>query len=312
MDQLWHWGWTQARFSNPILNGIVQGQPGQPGFHVADNPYDANLWTLPIEFQSSLVVFMFLMAFTRLHNKARMVVALAAAVYLQWNFVFWTVFLFLGGMLLCDLHFETEELQSRFAADNSRSVDPTTLPFWNAPRRDFICRAVNEIVRSCVIGRILSIATFVFALYLLSTPENSLGAQESFGYVTITSLIPQRFGDELLVPLGAVILVLAVDRAEYLQVLFTNPLAQYMGRISFSLYLIHGPLLWSLGLKFGHFTLGFTGEDSDGEYVLGILFAACLWWTVVVYLADLTTTYIDNNCVRFSKWAYGKLSKRET
>lgn len=310
-DQLLHWGWAQAQFTNPILSGIVQGRSVQVAFHVAENPYDPNLLTLPIEFNCSLVVFLFLTAFTRIANKARMAAAVATALYLQWIFVFWTVFLFLSGMFLSDLNFEIDAWQSR-SVSVYKPGDPTILPVWTEVIWKPVSRFTNGDVRFCLLRRALGFATLIFALWLLSTPEISLGARETWGYATITSLVPDRFGDDFLVPLGAVILVFTVNHARFLQGLFTNPLAQYLGRrVSFSLYLIHGPLLWSLGLKFGHFALGFTGEDSDWEYVLGILSAACLWWAVSIYLADLTTTHIDDNCVRFFKWPYARLAKKE-
>lgn len=306
MDQLNHWGGVQIQFTRPILRELTNGDVA----NIVDNAYDPNLWTLPLEFSSSLVVFMFLIAFTRLHNRVRMLAAAGISIYLQWYFVSWVVFLFMGGMFICDLHFEIEELFSGTNNDSGHD-DVTILPMWARVRRGFSSRIVEKITRARVVGRILGLAAFIGALFLLSTPEVWLGARDTYGYATLTSWVPPRFGDAFLVPVGAVLLVLVLDHAAFLQILFTNSFSQYMGKISFSLYLIHGPMLWSLGLKLGHFGLSLTGQENNEEYALGILIAACLWWPVVIYLADLTSTHIDENCVRFSKWAYGRLTKEE-
>lgn len=308
--QLNHWAWTEITFTNPVLNGLVQADDP----HIAGNPYDANLWTLPIEFSSSLVVFMFLTAFSRVHNRVRLLAAFLVGMYLQWYFLYWAVFLFFGGMLVCDLHFETEELRAKYA-QRSEAGDDTVLPMWARGPQGFISRITSKLTSSYGIGRlagrVVGVVAFVLALHVLSVPATNLGAHDTFGYVWITSLVPIHMGDHLLVPLAAIMTVFILDHAPFLQILFTNPFSQYLGKISFSLYMLHGPMLWSVGLKLSHFFLNITGWDTGVQYVLGVFLAACVWWTITIYFSDLTATYVDEPCVRFSKWAYGKLSKKD-
>ncbi|KUI70361.1 hypothetical protein VM1G_06255 [Cytospora mali] len=240
MDQLWHYAGTQVATTDPI--GQEHAQAGVS--RRVQSPYDTNLWTLPIEFNTSMVIFMFLAAFTRVHDRVRMAFALALIVYFHYYFIYWALFLFLGGMLICDLHFELEQLGWHTRpADESSTVPPMRLH----ARRGFVSRIWNKIRGSRIHTRVPSLASFGLALWMLSMPEMARGGREAAGYVTIASLVPDRYQDELIVPLGAVLLVLVVDRATYLQVLFNNRFAQYMGKISYSLYMIHGPLLWTLG-----------------------------------------------------------------
>lgn len=303
--QLLHVAWTQVTVTDPV--GQEHVQSGMPRRVL--NPYDANLWTLPIEFNSSMVVFMFLAAFSRVHNRARMVFAFALMFYLQCIFAYWALFLFLGGMFICDLHLELEKGDSRSAQD-PLSDETTVLPMWVRARQGFASRVTNNLMNSRFPSRIPGLAFFVLALWLLSMPEMGRGAHEAAGFATIASLVPPSFGDDLVVPLGAVLLVLVVDRATHLQVLFTNPFSQYLGRISYSLYMVHGPLLWTLGSVLGRKCVEFTGENNNETYTLGIVLAAFLWWPVAIYVADMTYRCIDSKSVQFSRWAYDKLCKK--
>lgn len=301
MDQLMHFRDTEIQATNPIYQGLAQGADPR----VFNNPYDPNLWTLPMEFSSSFVVFTFITAFSRIRNRIRMAFALAVTLYFEYYFVYWAIIPFLCGMFICDLHFEIEEVKDKLSAENP------DLPMWARVRQHSVSRFVTRVTRSLVLRRILGISAFFLSIWLLSTPQASLGGREAWGYVTLTSWVSDMYRDHVLVVLGAALLVLTVDQATFLQVLFTNPFSQYMGRISYSLYLVHGPLLWSLGLKLGHFGLGLTGREDNFRYTMGILIAACLWWPVAIYASDLTARFVDEVCVRFARWIYGKLLKKE-
>lgn len=306
--QFLHVAWTEVAVTDPVGQEHVQAGVGRKVL----NPYDANLWTLPIEFNSSMVVFMFLTAFSRVHNRVRMVFAFALMVYFQYIFVYWALFLFLGGMFICDLHFELEQRSSR-SAERTLSDETTVapIPMWEQAGQGFTARITRKIRGSDLPSRIPGLAVFLLALWLLSMPEMGRGAHEAAGFSTIASLVPAKFGDDLVIPLGAVLLVLVVDRVTHLQVLFTNPFSQYLGRISYSLYMVHGPLLWTLGSLLGRRCVALTGGHTTEAYALGIALAAFLWWPVAIYLADLTYRCVDSKCVQFSRWAYERLLKKE-
>ncbi|KAF3762279.1 hypothetical protein M406DRAFT_46697, partial [Cryphonectria parasitica EP155] len=285
LDQLWHFKDAEIQATNPISQGLAQG--GESRVYL--NPYDPNLWTLPMEFSSSFVVFLFLTAFARIRNRVRMFFALGVIVYFQYNFGYWALYPFLCGMLICDIHFEMDEIRAKYAAGPD-SADTSVLP----------------------IGVVFGLAAFLGSLWLLSTPDAFLGSKQSWGFVTLVSWVPETLRDQALVPTGAALLVLVVDQFPFLQILFTNSFAQYMGRISYALYLVHGPLLWSLGLSFAHTTLDLTGKEGDWQYGFGIFLAACLWWPIAIYAADLTARFVDENCVRLGRWVYEKLLKQES
>lgn len=308
VNQLRHFAYDQMRYTLPISQGFLQGSHS----NVLHSSYDNNLWTLPIEFTSSMVVFLFLAATTRLQNRVRMVLTLVALLYFMYFFAFWAMFLFLSGMVICDLRLEMDQnlaTASRSAENGPESCNTTILPIWACDDRhvNLVPYVLDRVKRLWGAG--LHLTTLICALWFLSTPEEDMGATESWGYVTLTSTMRNAYGKDFLVPLGAVMLVLVVDQAKFLQILFSNAYSQYLGRISYSLYLVHGPLLYSMGLKLGLFMIGITGGSELG-YCIGVFIAMALWLPFTIYVADLTARCIDEQCLQFTRWIYAKLSKK--
>ncbi|KAL1879204.1 hypothetical protein Daus18300_001783 [Diaporthe australafricana] len=286
-DQMMHFVWTEVLNTDPIGQEHIRGGIGR----VVQNPYDPNLWTLPIEFNTSMVVFMFLAAFSRVRNRVRMVVALLLTIYFEYFWSYWAIFLFFSGMLLCDMRFELDDRRAQ-SANTAMSGEDAVLPIWARVPQGIFSKISRRITGSRLLGRITGISIFIGALWLLSMPELT--------YI-----------DTLCTHIGAVVLVLVVDHATHLQIIFTNPVSQYLGKISYSLYLIHGPLLWTLGSVLGRRCVAFTGGETNETHVMGIAIAAFLWWPVAIWISDLTYRGVDSKCVQLARWAYEKLLKKE-
>lgn len=286
-DQMVHFALAEVQNTDPIGQDHLRG--GVP--RTVINPYDPNLWTLPIEFNSSMVVFMFLAAFSRVKNRVRMAFAFALIIYFEYFWAYWALFLFLSGMLICDLHFEIDDYRAQ-CAKNATSGEDAVLPIWARVPQGIISKISRRLSGSRLLGRITGISLFILSLCLLSVYE--------FDPI-----------DTVYTHIGAILMVLTVDHAPFLQIIFTNPFSQYLGKISYSLYLVHGPLLWTLGSALGHRCLAFTGSDTNEKYVLGIAMAAFLWWPVAIWLSDLTYRAVDAKCVQLARWSYEKLLKKD-
>jgi peptidoglycan/LPS O-acetylase OafA/YrhL len=289
--QVLHWAYSQVRNSDPV----GQEHPKGAAPRRVVNEYDLNLWTLPIEFNSSMVVFMFLVAFSRVRNRVRMAFALALIVYFEYFWTYWALFLFLSGMLICDLRFEIDDCCCAGSAGTnsaSAAADETVLPIWARVPQGMVSKVSSKIAGSRLLGRAAGILLFLVALWLLSVYE----ADSTATFYT---------------HIGAILMVLVVDHAAFLQIIFTNSFSQYLGKISYSLYLIHGPLLWTLGSALGHRCLLLTGAETNETYVLGIALAAFLWWPVAIWVSDLTHRAVDTKCVQLARWAYEKLLKKD-
>jgi Predicted acyltransferases len=92
---------------------------------------------------------------------------------------------------------------------------------------------------------------FLFALYLGSAPSgnpDSLAAAPGYGW--LSPWIPRSWGlfmGYFYPEIGAILLVSVLAQSEFLQRIFTTKVAQYLGDISLSLYMLHILILHTLG-----------------------------------------------------------------
>jgi peptidoglycan/LPS O-acetylase OafA/YrhL len=144
----------------------------------------------------------------------------------------WEVGLFLGGMFLAEANM-----------DNSTQTDSLNyrmklMEYWR--------------YRAAAV-RILRICTFLAGLFFASIPVE--GASQSPGCFLITSLDQNvRHWQSL----GAIITVWSVSNEGLLERLFRFSMVQYLGQVSYTLYLMHGPLLHVLGYAVAR-DFGLTG-----------------------------------------------------
>ena len=114
--------------------------------------------------------------------------------------------------------------------------------------------------------------------------------------------------------------VYGVLRIQWLQRLLTTRVPLYLGRIAFSLYLIHIPLEWTLGDRiyrgFGivrqEFTTPFDNWLPLPDYgplglSTGFLIAQCVILPINLFLAKLVTKYLDRRSVSSGRWLVSKL-----
>ena len=89
------WCGHVVRISNPLvdINGRDLYAP----------PYDGHLWTIPIEYRGSIIVFLALLCVAKLRPWLRLYVLVGMVFYSIWD-SHWEVFLFLSGTLFCDIH----------------------------------------------------------------------------------------------------------------------------------------------------------------------------------------------------------------
>ncbi|OAA66533.1 hard surface-induced protein [Niveomyces insectorum RCEF 264] len=308
--------------------------------------YDPNLWTLPVEFDCSLMLFLCQAAFVRLRPRVRMLLMLGLVCYAQ-MYIYWQAFLFLAGMLVCDLHFHLDGTGSgsRQAPTASASSEMLQMPTTTAAAAETAAHAPEnlpppEFLRhhdgvlvppsntavptpTATFNRFslhqrtrtfLGVLGFLVGLYLLSTPEKNYGGISTPGFQTLQSWVSSYYRergqiDYFWVPLGGAWLVLCVDRTPLLQRLFTGAFPQYLGSISYSLYLVHGPLIWTIGHWLVRQTTALSGTATTGQYGLGIVLSALLLWPVLITVADLATRTLDVRAVQLGRTLYERFSE---
>jgi peptidoglycan/LPS O-acetylase OafA/YrhL len=243
--------------------------------------YNIHLWTIPDEFRNSIYLFATLIGLSKLQSRIRITLTV-----MLWAFSVacnqGDTALFMAGMVIAEYILIREEASGRLLLMSTTSSRRTNLK--RGLRRAGWC------------------ALCIFGLHLLSWPMTR--SDTSLGFATIDSMTPRfvntRSGD-FWERLGAVIFLFALSGCALLRRPFETPLAIYLGDISFSLYIVHGPLNHMLGLSLVEMFRGVIGMDTFVGYEVCVFLAFCINAVVVVWVADLVMRFIDKPSVRLGR-----------
>lgn len=314
--ELWNWYTKFKNFSFVFATGA------HTWFH-----YGPHLWSIPVEvscpfsphsaqvlrresaimsssdadsevlqFQGSIVVFTTLLAFSRLRRNARLFFMVGLIIYFMYIVDGSFMAIFVAGTLLCELDL--------LARNNN-------LPRWISRFEPYKTPIFSSL--------------FIASIYLSGVPSHVNDLKElalSPGWYYLSFLKPQAVLEYKWFYLfwAAVFLVSAVPRIRWLKAFFETPFNQYLGRISFSLYLIHGPLLWTIGDRVYVMTGWYRDAhiDNIGTWVnvfplpqkgpLGL--ELCFWLPHLILLplnlwaSEVLTKCLDEQSVRFAQWLY--------
>jgi peptidoglycan/LPS O-acetylase OafA/YrhL len=290
-DELWNW---YAEFKN---FSFIFNVGGEPWF-----TYNFHVWSIPVEFKGSIVIYTSLLAFSRCTRNARLLCQLGLIWYFMYITDAWYCALFMSGMLLCDLDL--------LAANND-------LP-------DFFSKLQPY-------KELIFYSLFVISIYLGGVPSMNANIEvlrESPGWYYLSFLKPQASYDYKWFYLfwAATFVIASIPRIPWLKAFFETRFNQYLGRISYSLYLVHGPVLWTLGDRLyslvGYATLPqFVGIPQwvnkfplSKAGPLGLepsfLVPALILLLVTLWLAEIVTRVIDEPSVKFAQWLLGKTQPR--
>ncbi len=137
---------------------------------------------------------------------------------------------------------------------------------------------------------------FLFALYIGG--YQSLQASNAWGIFDFIEVAGSAFPFII----GASCFLFAVINSEWLKRFFSSKPLQFLGRISFSLYLIHLIIIGSLACYlFGYF---YTTLHLNYGLSFILMFIVSLCFTFGT--SFIMYRYIDNNGIRLSKWIYLK------
>ncbi|RJE17403.1 Acyltransferase family, partial [Aspergillus sclerotialis] len=228
-------------FSSQLLDCIyyIAGQliyPSQwmrtiPGTESAN--YGFQLWTIPMEFWASLVVFSVLGTLVPVKSRAVRNGGVGLVIIYAFWCSRWEISLFLSGTLLADLDLF---LLSLPPTDDGLIISLNT----QRPIRKPKPKPKSKLKH--ILLPLLWTLILLTGLYLGSTPE--MNADVTPGFTTLTRLTPH---EETWHSLGAVLVILTISRCRLLQKPLSTSFPQYLGRISFGLYLVHVPILMWFG-----------------------------------------------------------------
>lgn len=186
---------------------------------------DRHLWTIPAEFRCSMGLFLTHVMVAKMSPRLRISTLTALMIWgVSWDR--WELWPFWAGMAIAEL-------------DIIRISKSTKLPSSTA---------ATSTRRSNFFSTVFYSATFLLSLFLLSYPDAAGHATP--GYITLTRLVPPSFTQmhRFWPTIGAILIVWSTCNLSVLRrKVFCWSVIQYLGKISFPLYVMHGPVIHTLG-----------------------------------------------------------------
>lgn len=155
----------------------------------------------------------------------------------------------------------------------------------------------------------LYIATFVIGLYLGGQPKRRVDTAP--GWATLYSLIPSQVVNKqrYWTGWGAVALIWSTSNHACLQRIFTCRPVQYLGTISFPLYLMHGMVIKTVGFTIMDVMWKTFGHDTWFQRESGFALAGLWSVGITIWAADVFLRAVDTPSVKFAKWVEGRMSR---
>ncbi|KAI5250260.1 hypothetical protein E4T43_00001 [Aureobasidium subglaciale] len=273
-EQLMVWLEKMQSWMNPFMFDIKHGDGALD--------IDGHLWTIPVEFKASIVLFVTQLGVACLCPVVRktIVVGLMAWTHQVGR---WDILVFYAGFLFAELDIGRQEARQDMKEHQVMVARP---PAENV-----------SLERTRHFWTVIYLVAFLAGVYLGGYPQRN--ANIAPGWKTLDSLIPASFSDRnrYWSCWGAFLLVWSVSNAEVLQRLFCTAPAQYLGRISFSLYLVHAAVIHTLGYG----VMSFMWQTS-GRTTSGFCIAAVCAIVIAIWLADIFMRVIDEPTVRLARW----------
>jgi len=173
--------------------------------------------------------------------------------------------------------------------------------------------------QNIILEKVLPMFVLIPILYVLSQPEDWLGRGDAPLYATLDAHLPSSWRENTGAGrfwqcLAAIALVLLVEHTRILRRLFTSPLPQYLGKISFSLYLIHRTLLNIVLARLRIHVVSLTAQWISIWLLhegLSLLIIAALFLPLLIWGSDVFTRYLDQGSVELAKWLESKCYRNE-
>ena len=139
-------------------------------------------------------------------------------------------------------------------------------------------------------AQVMWLCTLLAGLYIGSFPRYNKGGQQCvFGYQLFCAITTTyRYWASI----AGIMIIWAMSNVGYLQWTFTSSLLQYFGQISYSMYIIHEPLLHILGFRVVVFMREMIGKDT----VFHVLSGFCLSLGIKSFFLLWFAVWIERKC----------------
>ncbi|GAM84712.1 hypothetical protein ANO11243_027130 [Dothideomycetidae sp. 11243] len=262
-DTLWEQCWDLAKGVASMFHILKQPQDNDFGTH-----YNGILWTIKVELRGSLLLYLLHASLFYVRRQVRLVVAVGLLL-LSFAVVSFEMPMFLFGYLLAETTKFQQALPTSREAPSSRLLGSAGL--WTL---------------------------FAIGLYLGSFPIWE--AENVPSYSWLIPITPTKFPYPFWIPVGAAMVMFATSRLAPLRAFYESGPIQYLGKISFSLYLTHFAIVHVFGSLIFADVWDITGKDGSIPAFTGFVIAYPLVLGVAIWVADLFTRLVDEPSVAFA------------
>ncbi|KAF3908539.1 hypothetical protein ABW21_db0206887 [Orbilia brochopaga] len=281
--------------------------------------YDSHLWTIPEEFHQSMLLFLVMAGLCHLKRWVRVYVFLPAIVVATLFNGYWAMNLFIFGFFVAEVHAEV-------VAARECALSPK-LPGGG------VYSPIEETGSNARGRRRLKVAFATILLlggvFLCSFPDSPPPEVTKTGFTALSRWTPQKYGGDgacgFWMHVGAQFVVFSVVFLPAIQDILCWKVFQYLGRISFALYLVHGTTNRSLGHALVHWGWKITGvsalwaPDSTVDAMqsavlenvrIAVVFVVFLLNVpITIWMADVFWRVFDMPSVKFVRWLESKLAR---
>ncbi|KAI1756876.1 hypothetical protein F4782DRAFT_549279 [Xylaria castorea] len=281
-------------------------------------PYNVNLWTIPIELCHSTLLFLIILALSRVRTAARVAFALAFVMYCL-RYGRWAAAEYIGGIVLAEAHLASTERETHeclplvnSAPCISSSPQGSELEDTQRNKRSSTMNAIQAT---------LNIAILAVALFIFGWPDGD--SSHTPGIRHLVYFIPGAFNprnpqapQNFWFAIAAMGTVWSCGRLTFVRkTILESRFAQYAGRVSFAVYIVHGPVFslfqdavlgasarpekW-VGSK-GSGLRGWIGIDTAFNRTLCWAAGFAVLFPLVLVAAHLFCRFVDEPFMRLAK-----------
>lgn len=273
---------------------------------------DQHLWSILAEMRGSLCLYFVLMSTAQCRTHVRLTtLCFMTFMFFLWNH--WEVWVYMLGSIVAQINL----LMGEPAAEKRPALELLTHSPHLSPTSSRAAAGTQKTSRfqltfPTTLRAYLRTLGFLVAFYFLSYPIwGAEPTEHAPGYETLNLLIPEwmerkdKFYPNIGTALLLFLLARAYDSTSNWRRLLNSHVAQYMGKISFGLYLTHGPVLHAVGYMIPQYiwwAMGVEGVETSNTVwfvVLSIGWAVNL--TLCLCVADVWTREVEGRCVKLVK-----------
>jgi peptidoglycan/LPS O-acetylase OafA/YrhL len=287
---------------------------------------NAQLWAIPATLRGSGLVYLLIVATAAWRARPRLVVLAVLSVFFL-AIGMWDAFAFIAGLSLAEI--KVVEEAGGFDVDNEKS--PSLLPSSSPSSSPSLpsSHTTPNILSQKIVQplRVINLFFFVAGFYLLCLPDDHFIPD---GYRFLIPFQPPSWsatGESGFVAqyswksIGAVLTVFSISNSPALQyILSSSGVLQHLGKISFSLYLVHQSVyqllrdpikrhIWKTLADF-QYPGGYLAERLPFAWAVTWIGTVLLLAPIVLYIADEFARYVETKCVTATKELERWLSRK--